>query len=229
MWYPSYKSRRKRALSNIVTSPFRGRQINKRNIRQYIIHSALPNIQKLLINISINFQKRWLTFETQPKDENPLGSAALRLHADGSNNMRYPIFSTFKKSELKYWEARSKSFAGRQICVFASIQLTGRAQNETNFHVKTNIPCTASALSKSRHFIWLIIRNFLLPDKFVSRPYFGDTETVITVQQGEAAFFNCQVFNLANQTVSFYHRHRHCHRNQVFSIIFSRLWNGSSI
>ena len=159
MWYPSYKSRRKRALSNIVTSPFRGRQINKRNIRQYIIHSALPNIQKLLINISINFQKRWLTFETQPKDENPLGSAALRLHADGSNNMRYPIFSNiFKKSERKYWEARSKSFAGRQICVFASIQLTGRAQNETNFHVKTNIPCTASALSKSGHFISLIIR-----------------------------------------------------------------------
>ena len=39
-------------------------------------------------------------------------------------------------------------------------------------------------------------------DKFVSRPYFGDTETVITVQQGEAAFFNCHVFNLANQTVS---------------------------
>ena len=40
------------------------------------------------------------------------------------------------------------------------------------------------------------------PDKFVSRPYFGDAETVITVQQGEAAFFNCHVFNLANQTVS---------------------------
>ena len=46
---------------------------------------------------------------------------------------------------------------------------------------------------------------FLFSDKFVSRPYFGDTETVITVQQGEAAFFNCQVFNLANQTVSCHH------------------------
>ena len=38
-------------------------------------------------------------------------------------------------------------------------------------------------------------------DKFVSRPYFGDAETSVTVQQGEAAFFNCHVFNLANQTV----------------------------
>ena len=46
-------------------------------------------------------------------------------------------------------------------------------------------------------------------DKFVSRPYFGDTETVITVQQGEAAFFNCQVFNLANQTVSCHHSPPH--------------------
>ena len=39
-------------------------------------------------------------------------------------------------------------------------------------------------------------------DKFTTHPYFGDTETDITVQQGEAAFFNCHVFNLANQTVS---------------------------
>ena len=43
--------------------------------------------------------------------------------------------------------------------------------------------------------------KFLL-DKFTTHPYFGDTETDITVQQGEAAFFNCHVFNLANQTVS---------------------------
>ena len=42
-------------------------------------------------------------------------------------------------------------------------------------------------------------------DKFTTHPYFGDAETDITVQQGEAAFFNCHVFNLANQTVSFYH------------------------
>ena len=39
-------------------------------------------------------------------------------------------------------------------------------------------------------------------DKFSTHPYFGDAETDITVQQGEAAFFNCHVFNLANQTVS---------------------------
>lgn len=39
-------------------------------------------------------------------------------------------------------------------------------------------------------------------DKFATHPYFGDAETDITVQQGEAAFFNCHVFNLANQTVS---------------------------
>jgi len=54
---------------------------------------------------------------------------------------------------------------------------------------------------------WLLLFAFtlldqIICDKFVSRPYFGDTETVITVQQGEAAFFNCHVFNLANQTVS---------------------------
>ena len=46
---------------------------------------------------------------------------------------------------------------------------------------------------------WAIV---ILTDKFVSVPYFGDAETEITVQQGEAAFFNCHVFNLANQTVS---------------------------
>jgi len=39
-------------------------------------------------------------------------------------------------------------------------------------------------------------------DKFATHPYFGDAETDIIVQQGEAAFFNCHVFNLANQTVS---------------------------
>jgi hypothetical protein len=44
--------------------------------------------------------------------------------------------------------------------------------------------------------------DLIICDKFVSRPYFGDAETEITVQQGEAAFFNCHVFNLANQTVS---------------------------
>ena len=41
-----------------------------------------------------------------------------------------------------------------------------------------------------------------LLDKFSTRPYFGDAETDVTVQQGEAAFFNCHVFSLANQTVS---------------------------
>ena len=45
------------------------------------------------------------------------------------------------------------------------------------------------------------IKKFIL-DKFTTHPYFGDAETDITVQQGEAAFFNCHVFNLANQTVS---------------------------
>lgn len=44
--------------------------------------------------------------------------------------------------------------------------------------------------------------NSIFADKFISRPYFGDAETEVTVQQGEAAFFNCHVFNLANQTVS---------------------------
>ena len=36
---------------------------------------------------------------------------------------------------------------------------------------------------------------------FISRPYFGKEETDIVVQQGEVAFFNCHVHNLANQTV----------------------------
>jgi hypothetical protein len=38
-------------------------------------------------------------------------------------------------------------------------------------------------------------------DKFVSRPYFENNETKVEVQQGEVAFFNCHVRNLANQTV----------------------------
>ena len=47
----------------------------------------------------------------------------------------------------------------------------------------------------------------LCSDKFVFRPYFGSTETEVTVQQGEEAFFNCKVFNVAIwQTVGF-----HCH------------------
>ena len=50
--------------------------------------------------------------------------------------------------------------------------------------------------------LFIIMITTAILDKFVSRPYFGDTETVITVQQGEAAFFDCHVFNLANQTVS---------------------------
>lgn len=44
--------------------------------------------------------------------------------------------------------------------------------------------------------------DVMMGDNFVSRPYFGDAETEITVQQGEPAFFDCHVFNLANQTVS---------------------------
>jgi len=48
----------------------------------------------------------------------------------------------------------------------------------------------------------LFLFDMIICDKFISRPYFGDAETDITVQQGEAAFFNCHVFNLANQTVS---------------------------
>jgi len=47
-----------------------------------------------------------------------------------------------------------------------------------------------------------ILESTGIGDKFSSHPYFGDAETDVTVQQGEAAFFNCHVFNLANQTVS---------------------------
>lgn len=59
----------------------------------------------------------------------------------------------------------------------------------------------------TRATVWLLVFVYTLQeqiicDKFVSRPYFGDAETVITVQQGEAAFFDCHVYNLANQTVS---------------------------
>jgi len=50
-------------------------------------------------------------------------------------------------------------------------------------------------------FVFTIL-DLIICDKFISRPYFGDAETDVTVQQGEAAFFNCHVFNLANQTVS---------------------------
>ena len=47
-------------------------------------------------------------------------------------------------------------------------------------------------------------KQFCSAGKFPPRPYFGKTETVVTVQQGETAFFNCQVFNLATRTVSFH-------------------------
>ena len=60
--------------------------------------------------------------------------------------------------------------------------------------------CGKSSKTNSTHSM----KTNLCPDKFLSRsPYLGDTETRITVQQGEPAFFNCRVFNLANQTVSF--------------------------
>jgi len=51
-------------------------------------------------------------------------------------------------------------------------------------------------------FLLTILGSSSNGDKFESRPYFGDAETEITVQQGDDAFFNCHVFNLANQTVS---------------------------
>jgi len=47
-----------------------------------------------------------------------------------------------------------------------------------------------------------IFSEFIIGDKFLSQPYFAEPETEITVQQGEPAFFNCHVYNLANQTVS---------------------------
>ena len=37
-----------------------------------------------------------------------------------------------------------------------------------------------------------------------SRPYFAQTQTYITVQEGMNAFFNCKVENIYNQTVSFF-------------------------
>lgn len=44
--------------------------------------------------------------------------------------------------------------------------------------------------------------SWVAEEKFVSRPYFENNETKVEVQQGEVAFFNCHVKNLANQTVS---------------------------
>jgi len=35
----------------------------------------------------------------------------------------------------------------------------------------------------------VIVFDRIVCDKFLSRPYFGDAETEVTVQQGEAAFF----------------------------------------
>lgn len=58
------------------------------------------------------------------------------------------------------------------------------------------------AVNLNTQLFLLLLLDMIICDKFVSRPYFGDAETSVTVQQGEAAFFNCHVFNLANQTVS---------------------------
>ena len=42
----------------------------------------------------------------------------------------------FQKFPTKYRKTPSESFAGRQICIFASIQLTDTVQNETNFYIQ---------------------------------------------------------------------------------------------
>ena len=142
----------------------------------------------------------------------------VRLHPDGSNNMRWvlpaisTIVSTFKNFRQnigklpvkvllvdrfvffldpvpwhnpKLFYSQGKAF----VCECCCSKFCLKFNNIESFNL--DILCARS---------WM----FLFSDKFVSRPYFGDTETVITVQQGEAAFFNCQVFNLANQTVRYH-------------------------
>ena len=53
---------------------------------------------------------------------------------------------------------------------------------------------------KTNIFIFLGVGN--PSPQYVSKPYFGDETEGVVVQQGEVAFFNCHVHNLANQTVS---------------------------
>jgi ectoine hydroxylase-related dioxygenase (phytanoyl-CoA dioxygenase family) len=53
---------------------------------------------------------------------------------------------------------------------------------------------------KTRFFVCLG-GSWVTDEKFVSRPYFENNDTKVEVQQGEVAFFNCHVRNLANQTV----------------------------
>ena len=47
-----------------------------------------------------------------------------------------------------------------------------------------------------------------------SRPYFAQTQTYITVQEGMNAFFNCKVENIYNQTVTFFYFHFFYHEQE---------------
>ena len=70
------------------------------------------------------------------------GWPPIYLHPEGSNNMRWvlvaisAIFSTFRNFRQNIGKTPSESFAGRQICIFASIQFTDTVQNETNFYIQ---------------------------------------------------------------------------------------------
>ena len=126
---------------DIYTSPFAGRKINKRNILQYIIHSTISDIQKLLINISINFQTMSdACWTLRLKNEIPPGRRPLRLHSDGSNNMRWvlalPIsamFSTFQNFRQNIGKLAVKVFL---VDRFVFLLPSSSLQNETNFHTR---------------------------------------------------------------------------------------------
>ena len=41
---------------------------------------------------------------------------------------------------------------------------------------------------------------------FYGAPYFGQTNTEVLVQEGNHAFFHCPVYNIRNQTVTYYQK-----------------------
>ena len=48
---------------------------------------------------------------------------------------------------------------------------------------------------------WLILT---ISDEIHFRPFFDESSQEVTVQEGSAAYFNCKVFNIVNETVNIY-------------------------
>ena len=131
------------------------------------------------------------------------------LHPDGSNNMRWVLFLLYFPLRTNFRQIIGKSHSKMYVWWFVGfvfllppITLMGEQKISKVCHETVHASNDLELLKFKKK-----------SDKFVFRPYFGSTETEVTVQQGEEAFFNCKVFNVAIwQTVSC-HCHHQCHHH----------------